>query len=101
MKMSRSERKAYNQGKRDGQQIGYLEGYAKGLHDGNPFNTIIEAVSNLVESIKSNPELMKQALKTRQGFIEDTTEKEEPQELIGNDVDVVCVDDYGEFDANI
>ena len=65
MKMSRSKRKAYNQGRRDGQQIGYFEGYAKGLHDGNPFNKIIEAVSNLAKTIADNPELMAEALKAR------------------------------------
>lgn len=90
-KRSRRDRKQFNQG----YSLGYAEGYAKGLYDGNPFNSIIKAISNLVESIKSNPELMEQALKARQGFIEDTTEKEELQELIGNDVDVVCVDDLG------
>lgn len=63
MKMSRSERKAYNQGKRDGQQIGYFEGYAKGLHDGNPFNAMIEAITSFANTITSNPELMAEAIR--------------------------------------
>lgn len=58
MKMSKAKRKAYNQGKRDGFDIGYT----KGLYDGNPFNTIIAGLTSIVESlnesIKDNPELV-------------------------------------------
>lgn len=41
MKMSRHDRKIFNQGK----AAGYIDGYAKGLHDGNPFNLLAEAIS--------------------------------------------------------
>ena len=59
MKMSRTERKAYKQGKRDG----YMDGYVKGLYDGNPFNKIIEAISSMVDTITANPELMAVVMK--------------------------------------
>lgn len=60
MKMSKAERKAYNQGERDGKQIGYMEGYAKGLHDGNPFNAIIDTLASIAKTIAENPELLQQ-----------------------------------------
>lgn len=59
MKMSRAERKAYKQGRRDG----YLDGYTKGLYDGNPFNKIVEAISDMVNTITADPELMAEVLK--------------------------------------
>ena len=43
MKMSKRERKAYNQGKR----AGYNEGYVQGLHDGNPFTALAEAAAEV------------------------------------------------------
>ena len=59
MMFSRRNRKIYNLGKRDG----YALGYAQGLHDGNPFNSMIEALSNfaksLNEAVKQNPNLLK------------------------------------------
>ena len=58
MKMSKAERKAYNQGKRDGKQIGYMEGYAKRLHDGNPFNALIDAFASIAKKIGENPEVL-------------------------------------------
>ncbi len=60
MKMSKAERKAYNQGKMDGKKIGYMEGYAKGLHDGNPFNALIDACASIAKTIAENPELLQQ-----------------------------------------
>lgn len=42
MKLTRRERKIYN----NGRQEGYLEGYEKGLYDGNPFNTIIDVIKD-------------------------------------------------------
>lgn len=58
MKPSRRYRKIYNLGKRDGYELGY----AQGLHDGNPFNSMIEALSNfaksLNEAVKRNPNLL-------------------------------------------
>ena len=45
MKRTRRERKAYEQGR----AAGYAEGYKNGLHDGNPFNAIIDAVTNFAE----------------------------------------------------
>lgn len=57
MRMTRRERKAFNLGK----QVGYSEGYARGFHDGNPFNAIIEAISNMADTIadamKKDPQL--------------------------------------------
>lgn len=59
MKRSRRERRAYNEGK----SAGYLEGYSQGLHDGNPFITLVEAVSSIAQSVteltKNNPEIQK------------------------------------------
>lgn len=81
MKMSKSERKAYNQGKRDGQQIGYFEGYAKGLHDGNPFNALMEAVSNFVKTIGENPEIMAEAMKQRAKSPEELEAELEAEDL--------------------
>lgn len=46
--MTRAERKAYNQGKRDGYDIGYIQG----LYDGNPFNKFIDAVKKAVDGLK-------------------------------------------------
>lgn len=60
MKMSKAERKAYNQGKIDGKQIGYMQGYDKGLHDGNPFNAIIDACASIAKTIAERPELLQQ-----------------------------------------
>lgn len=47
MKMSKRDRKMYQQGKTDG----YIEGYTKGLHDGNPFNALAEAIYKATENI--------------------------------------------------
>lgn len=47
MKKSRKERKAYNEGK----AYGYQEGYAKGLHDGNPFVIAAEAIQKAITPI--------------------------------------------------
>lgn len=56
MKMSKAERKAYNDG--------YCEGYIKGLHDGNPFVAMGEALSKLAkvitDTIEEHPELLQQ-----------------------------------------
>lgn len=67
MKRSRRERKAYEQGR----AAGYAEGYKNGLHDGNPFNAIIDAVTKFAELcaevniaevraelLKDNPDLL-------------------------------------------
>ena len=81
VKMSRSERKAYNAGKREGREIGWLEGYAKGLYDGNPFNKMLEAISSMVKAIQDNPELMAEAMKQRAAGIEAELEAEEENEI--------------------
>lgn len=47
MKMSRRERRIFNLGKK----AGYSEGYAKGYYDGNPFNSLFDAVKTLTVSI--------------------------------------------------
>ena len=55
MKMSRRERKIYNEGK----QAGYYKGYAEGLHDGNPFIMFAEAVGKVANTIAENyPEIL-------------------------------------------
>lgn len=63
MMFSRRNRKIYNLGKRDG----YALGYAQGLHDGNPFNSMIEALSNFAksfaEAVKQNPNLLAEIYK--------------------------------------
>ena len=46
-KFTRRERKIYKQGK----AAGYIEGYAKGLHDGNPFIALGEAAAKVVASL--------------------------------------------------
>lgn len=45
--MTRKHRKIYKQGKRDG----YLEGYAQGVHDGNPFSAFCGSLSKVVNSL--------------------------------------------------
>lgn len=65
MKMSKKERKAYNQGK----ATGFMEGYSQGLHDGNPFIIIAEAAERTVKSISehlSDPEFIKALEEARQ-----------------------------------
>lgn len=65
MKMSRHDRKIFNQGK----AAGFAEGYAKGLYDGNPFNKIMEAVQEMADNITktfSDPELIKALEEARQ-----------------------------------
>lgn len=54
-RLSRRERKAYEEGR----AAGYAEGYKNGLHDGNPFNAIIDAVASLAEVYKETAELIK------------------------------------------
>lgn len=57
MKTTRRYRKAYNKGK----AYGYAEGYRQGFHDGNPFNKIVEAASDLAKVISdkmSDPEFL-------------------------------------------
>lgn len=49
MKMTRRERRAYNKGKK----IGYLEGYSRGIVEGNPFNKMIDSFRQLAESAKA------------------------------------------------
>lgn len=75
MKMSKAERKAYNQGKRDGKEIGYMEGYAKGLHDGNPFNALIDAFARMKKTIDENPKLLLQLLDQEELIIEGDDEE--------------------------
>lgn len=60
MKMSRAERKAFNLGK----QVGYSEGYAKGLYDGNPFNKMLDSIRSLMENL-TRPEVLKMLKEAR------------------------------------
>ena len=53
MKMSRRERRIFNEGK----AAGYKDGYTKGLHDGNPFILMAEAFEGIVNQITSNPDI--------------------------------------------
>lgn len=46
-KFTRRERIIFNQGK----QCGYTEGYAQGLHDGNPFITLAESFAKCVATL--------------------------------------------------
>lgn len=59
-KLSRRERKAYEEGR----AAGYAEGYKNGLYDGNPFNALIdclrECLNVVADAVKDNPELLKQ-----------------------------------------
>lgn len=88
-KLKRRERKALNAGYSEGYKLGYAEGYAKGLHDGNPFNIMIEALSNLVqnisEAVKNNPELLAELNKPDTDN-EDNEELNDVQEAKDNDV---------------
>ena len=67
MKMSRRERRIFNEGK----EAGYKDGYIKGLHDGNPFILIAETFADIVNQITSNPELLEAALKAKADEIDD------------------------------
>lgn len=64
-KMSASNQSAYNKG----YLAGYAEGYFKGLHDGNPFNAIIDGIASIVESfnevMKDNPELVAEVMEAQ------------------------------------
>lgn len=57
-KFTRRERKIYKAGK----TAGYMDGYAKGLYDGNPFNNLVDSLAaaarNLGETMK-DPEVIK------------------------------------------
>lgn len=59
-KLSRRERKIYEEGR----AAGYAEGYKNGLYDGNPFNALIdglrERLNVVADAVKDNPELLKQ-----------------------------------------
>ena len=85
-KLKRRERKALNAGYSEGYNLGFAEGYAKGLHDGNPFNVMIEALSNLAlnfsEAVKNNPELLAELNKPDT----DSEELDDTQEAKDNDV---------------
>lgn len=48
MKMTKRERKIYNQGK----AAGFIDGYAKGLHDGKPFTVLAEALGNTLATVR-------------------------------------------------
>ena len=62
MKMSKAERKAFNQGKALGYAEGYAEGYVKGYKEGNPFNAVFEAITN-ISKMMEDPEIQKALLK--------------------------------------
>lgn len=58
MKMSKHDRKIFNQGK----AAGFAEGYAKGLYDGNPFHVLCEALQEVADNLVkgfSDPALIK------------------------------------------
>lgn len=68
MKMSRAKRKAFNLGK----QVGYSEGYAKGLYDGNPFNKMLDSIRSLKENLTrpENLKMLKEARDAEEGEAE-------------------------------
>ena len=45
----------------EGKSVDYMEGYLQGLHDGNPFNALIdglrECLNVVADAVKDNPEL--------------------------------------------
>lgn len=42
----------YNLGREVGKAEGYLDGYKKGIRDGNPFNALVEACARVGDSIR-------------------------------------------------
>lgn len=69
MKMSKHDRKIFNQGKAFGCAKGYAEGYAQGLHDGNPFIRMAEAFEEMGKRVSeaiNNPETLKMLEEARQ-----------------------------------
>ena len=80
MKKSRRDRKMFNEGK----QVGYIEGYKQGLHDGNPFNALSEACIKMAETIRqtlTDPKVMQ--------MIEEMNRTEREELIIeGNDDEV-------------
>ena len=87
-KPTRRERKAQNASYSAGYSLGYAEGYAKGLEDGNPFNIIIKALSDLAKEIEENPELMKQAKE-----LERKQEQDRLAKLYGNETHYAVIDE--------
>ena len=59
-KLSRRERKVYEEGR----AAGYAESYKNGLYDENPFNALIDGLMEylnvVADAVKDNPELLKQ-----------------------------------------
>lgn len=70
MKMSKAERKVFNLGK----QVGYSEGYVKGLYDGNPFNHMMDAIRSMAENL-TKPEVLKMLIEAKNA--EDEGDKNE------------------------
>lgn len=66
-KMTRRERKIYKSGKADG----YAAGYSQGMHDGNPFVLLGEALGRAVDKLTTDPDVVK-ALKEAQESDEQT-----------------------------
>ena len=89
-KLSRRERKRIKAGESTGYALGYAEGYAKGLHDGNPFNAVFEALTNVCKTIMSNPELMT----VRE--LASEINQDRLNKLYGNDTDYAVMDDVAE-----
>lgn len=87
-KLKRRERKLYRAGYFLGYHEGYLEGYSQGLQDGNPFNSIVKALSGVAKAITENPELMKKAKELLHKQEQDRLAK-----LYGNDTHYAVIDD--------
>lgn len=82
MKMSKHDRKIFNQGK----AVGYAEGYAQGLHDGNPINRIAEALQEMVKRVSdilNNPELTEALVEARE--MQERLEAEGCDSISGDD----------------
>ena len=87
MKMSKHDRKIFNQGRAEG----FADGYAQGLHDGNPFILMAESITDMarrVSKVLSNPELAEALAKAR--------EMQETLEIEGECDDSISGDDSSE-----
>lgn len=68
MKPNRRQRKALNEAKRAGYNAGYAEGYKNGLHDGNPFITLAESLSKVLNTVAdqmNDPEFVKMCIEAK------------------------------------
>lgn len=90
MKPNRRQRKAINEAKRAGYNAGYAEGYKKGLHDGNPFITLAESLSKVLNTVAdqmNDSEFVKMCIEAKRledEWVPITMRKLTPEEKKGN-----------------